>query len=188
MNEPTLADKVVALDQALADARVPHAFGGALALAYYSEPHATQDVDINVFTPAERWQEVAAILGPLGVDCTTDEAALLRDGQVRWRWGRTPVDVFFSYDELHDAMRASSRSYSFGSTTIPVLSPEHLAVCKILFNRPKDWIDLEGMLAATEGFATNEVRQWLDRFVGADDERRARFDALTKAILGEPSP
>ena len=57
---PTLAERVVALDAALAD--VPHAFGGALALAYYAEPRATIDIDLNVFVPAERFEDVAAPL------------------------------------------------------------------------------------------------------------------------------
>ena len=33
MSTPSLPEKVVAIDRALAE--VPHAFGGALALAYY---------------------------------------------------------------------------------------------------------------------------------------------------------
>jgi hypothetical protein len=45
----SLPEKVVAIDRALDD--VPHAFGGALALAYYAEPRATVDIDLNVFVP-----------------------------------------------------------------------------------------------------------------------------------------
>src|SRR5659263_502227 len=43
MTEPSLPDKVVALDRALDDASIDHAFGGALALAYYAEPRSTVD-------------------------------------------------------------------------------------------------------------------------------------------------
>ena len=57
---PTLPERVVALDGALA--RFPHAFGGALALAYYAEPRATIDIDLNVFVPADRYTDVAAPL------------------------------------------------------------------------------------------------------------------------------
>ena len=46
----------------------PHAFGGALALAYHAEPRATVDIDLNVFIPVERADEVLAPLGRLGVD------------------------------------------------------------------------------------------------------------------------
>src|SRR4029079_9320585 len=52
-----LAERIVALDEALAD--VPHAFGGALALAYYAEPRATVDIDLNLFVPATDYDDVA---------------------------------------------------------------------------------------------------------------------------------
>jgi hypothetical protein len=184
MSDLPLADKVVAIDHALAQASLPHAFGGALALAYYAEPRTTVDVDVNVFVPLERWPEVATALEPLGVDCTTDTAVLERDGWVRWHWGRSPVDVFFSYDPVHDAMRDDARRYPFGDDRIPVIAPEHLAVCKAVFDRKKDWVDLEAMLAVTEGLDLAEVRRWLDRLVGADDQRRHHFDQLARDILG----
>ncbi|HEY7952208.1 MAG TPA: hypothetical protein VID70_04420 [Solirubrobacteraceae bacterium] len=50
MSEPSLPDKVLAIHRALAQAKVAHAFGGALALAYYAEPRGTIDIDLNVFT------------------------------------------------------------------------------------------------------------------------------------------
>ena len=40
----------------------PHAFGGALALAYYAEPAATIDIDLNVFVAVDRFDDVAAPL------------------------------------------------------------------------------------------------------------------------------
>jgi len=46
-HRPSLPEKVVAIDSALTG--LPHAFGGALALAYYAEPRATVDIDVNVF-------------------------------------------------------------------------------------------------------------------------------------------
>jgi hypothetical protein len=47
---PSLPEKILAIERALTD--VPHAFGGALALAYHAEPRATIDIDLNVFLPA----------------------------------------------------------------------------------------------------------------------------------------
>lgn len=182
--EPGLAAKVVAVDRALAAARLPHAFGGALALAYYSEPRTTVDIDVNVFVPLARWPDLAAALEPLGVDCTTDAAVLERDGWIRWHWGRSPIDVFFSYDPVHDAMRSDARRYPFGDVEIPVIAPEHLIVCKLVFDRTKDWIDVQGMLAAAEGLDVAEIRTWIDALVGADDQRRRRFDDMWAEVRG----
>lgn len=48
MTEPGLADKLVAVHRSLDRAAVPHAFGGALALAYCTaEPRATMDLDAD---------------------------------------------------------------------------------------------------------------------------------------------
>lgn len=178
MTEPPLPEKVVAVHEACVGAALGHAFGGALALAYYAEPRATIDIDLNVFVAAERHGDVADALTPLGVDVTGDATALVRDGQCRWRWGRTPLDLFFAYDPFHDAMRAGARTVPFAQTTIPVLAPEHLTVCKAVFNRPKDWLDIEQILVGADALDAAEVRDWMRRIVGADDERAARLDGL----------
>jgi Nucleotidyl transferase AbiEii toxin, Type IV TA system len=167
----SLPQKVIAIHEALVGARIPHALGGALALAYYAEPRATIDVDLNVFVATERWQEVRAALAPLGVNVTVDGASLRRDGQVRLWWDRNPVDLFFSYDPFHEEMRKGTRQVPFAETTIPILAPEHLVVCKAMFDRPKDWLDIEQILAATEPLDLREIETWLERMVGPSDQR-----------------
>ncbi len=180
--EPSLPDKVVAIHDGLRAARVGHAFGGALALAYYAEPRATIDIDLNVFVPPDRHAAVYAALGPLGVADEVDETALTRDGQCRWWWGRTPVDLFFAYDELHDAMRRAARTVPFGDATIPVLAPEHLTVCKAVFDRPKDWLDIEQILVCEGDLDIPEVERWLTRIAGPDDRRTQRFGELAASV------
>src|ERR1700733_9880149 len=101
MTTPTLAQRVLALEHALSG--IPHAFGGALALAYYAEPRATIDIDLNVFVPAERFADVATPLAELGAAADDPAAAGIarRDGQVRVMWDETPIDIFFAYDAFH---------------------------------------------------------------------------------------
>ncbi len=137
MSTLTLAGRVLAIDQALAE--VPHAFGGALALAYYAEPRATIDIDLNVFLPAERFGDVAGPLARLGAatDDPAIEAIVRRDGQVRVLWDRTPIDLFFAYDAFHEAAGAARQSVPFADGTIPILAADHLMVCKVIYNRPR---------------------------------------------------
>jgi hypothetical protein len=184
MSEPSLPDKIVAVHEALTAAGLGHAFGGALALAYYAEPRATVDIDLNLFLAASDYRTVAAILDPLGVDVSISEAIVERDGQCRIRWGRTPLDLFFAYDPFHDAMDASARTVPFARTTIRVLSPEHLIVCKAAFDRPKDWLDIEQILVACEQLDLAETKRWLGRIVGEFDQRSGRFTALADQDLG----
>jgi hypothetical protein len=182
MAESSLPEKVVAIDGALTEARIPHAFGGALALAYYAEPRATIDIDVNVFVPTSRIDEIEIALVPLGVDTSVDETALERDGQCRLWWGNTAVDLFFSYDEVHKAMSQNTRRVPFGDEEFEILSPEHLVVCKASFDRAKDWMDIEQVLVAVEHFDAGEVDRWLLRLVGPDDHRKLRFDELAAQL------
>ncbi len=179
---PSLAEKVVAIHAALAAARVPHAIGGAMALAYYAEPRTTIDVDVNVFVSTDRWPAVREALSPLGVDTSVDAKALERDGQARFWWDRNAVNLFFSYDPFHEEMRRSARQVPFAGTTIPILAPEHLAVCKAVFDRPKDWIDIEQILVATNPLDLPEIEAWLEAMVGESDQRLARLREIVAQL------
>jgi hypothetical protein len=177
--EPPLPDKVIAIHEALAAAKVPHALGGALALAYYTTPRATIDIDLNVFLPASRWEEVAGALAPLGVSTgDLDATALERDGQCRLWWGDNAVDLFFAYDPIHDEMKREARQVPFGGVTLTILAPEHLAVCKAMFDRRKDWLDIEQMLLADDDLDADAVEQWLERMVGEGNPRLKRLAEL----------
>jgi hypothetical protein len=73
----------------------------------------------------------------------------------------------------------------FGDTTITILAPEDLLVCKAVFDRRKDWIDIEQMLVMTAGeLDVDGVRGDLARLAGDDDERVARFDRAVEQVLG----
>src|ERR1700726_1910602 len=148
MSTLTLAQRVLAIHAALSE--ISHAFGGALALAYYAEPRATIDIDLNVFLPAERFADVAGPLGELGaaVDDPSVAEIVERDGQVRVMWDTTPIDLFFAYDAFHHAAGTARQVVPFGEGSIPILAAEHLIVCKVVFNRPKDWVDIDSMIAA----------------------------------------
>jgi hypothetical protein len=178
--EPSLPEKVTAVHDALRAARIPHAIGGALALAYYAEPRATIDVDVNVFVSTDRWKEVVDALTELGVDAgELDTNALQRDGQCRIWWGDNPVDLFFANAEIHEAMRKEVRRAPFGGGAILILAPEHLAVCKAMLDRPKDWIDIEQMLIATDGLDVSEIEDWLIDMVGEEDSRLEKLRELS---------
>lgn len=183
--EPSLPEKVVAIHEGFRAAKIPHAIGGALALAYYAEPRATIDVDVNVFVPVGRWQDVVDALTSLGVDAGgLDPVALERDGQCRLWWGDNAVDLFFANEEIHEEMPERVRRVPFADTTVPILAPEHLAVCKAMFDRPKDWIDIEQMLIAADDFDVSEVQRWLKRMVGEGDPRLQHLSELKASSLG----
>jgi hypothetical protein len=185
-DDPTLDRKVVVLSEALRDAQIPYAFGGALALAYYAVPRATIDVDINVFVAPDQFDHVVEALAPLGVAASSkDRARVARDGQTRLRWSTTPVDLFFAYDEFHFHAATRIRRVPFGSDTIPILAAEDLLVCKVVFDRRKDWIDIEQTLLSTAGtLDLDDVRQRVRAIVGIGDDRVTRFERAVADVLG----
>jgi hypothetical protein len=186
-SELSLSEKIVELARVFGASDVPFAFGGALALAYYAEPRATVDVDINVFVAPDAVDRVSAVLRDLGVPTSAaDRRLVLRDGQVRLHWGTTPLDLFFAYDRFHFHAAERVRTVPFGSDTIPVLAPEDLLVCKVVFNRRKDWIDIEQVLLLTAGnLDLDDVRRWVGAITGADDDRFIHFDRAVNDVLGE---
>jgi hypothetical protein len=187
MAELSLPDKIVAIDRALDGAEIRHAFGGALALAYYTEPRATIDVDVNVFVPPARFGDVVTTLAPLGVRSDADATTVERTGQCRLWWNTTPIDIFFAYDAIHAAMEHSSRRVPFGDVSIAILSAEHLVVCKAAFERPKDWIDIEQVLVLHPAIGRDEIVRWLGRLLGPEDRRTRRVETLLDEMLG-PEP
>jgi hypothetical protein len=178
MSTPTLAERILAIEGALS--AVPHAFGGALALAYYAEPRATIDIDLNVFLPVEQFSEVAAPLNLLGVaaDDPSFAALILSDGQARVMWDATPIDLFFAYDPFHDAAASARKIVPFGDETIPILGVDHLIVCKAVFNRPKDWIDIDSVLEGDTNLDAAEILRWVARIAGDEDPRYNRIASV----------
>ena len=175
MTRLSLPDKIVAIDRALK--AVPHAFGGAISLAYHADPRATVDIDVNVFVPAERAAEALDPLGQLGADIHAAAETAARDGQVRIMWDNIPIDLFFSYDPFHAAADHAAISVPFADHTIHVLCATHLSIFKAVFNRPKDWIDIEAMIALGTHINTAEALRWIGRIAGDEDPKFERLAA-----------
>lgn len=184
-----LGDQLLAVHDGLDAAGIPHAIGGAIALGYcVLEPRGTRDVDVNVFVDPQRARDVFAAM-PEGVELSGVQLEHAeRDGQVRLRWGITPIDLFLSVLPFHDRVQAHIREVPFEGRTIPVLDCTGLAVFKAMFDRTRDWADMEAMVEArTIDF--DETIHWIREMVG-DDERVEKLAALRagRRSQGEPPP
>ncbi len=178
MKSPDLATKVVAVHDSLERAQIRHAFGGALALAYYVlDVRATKDIDVNIFVSPTNVEEVVAAL-PTGIASdAADVKDVRRDAQVRLWWDETPVDLFFDVDALHRQAAAHVRTVPFAGTHIPILGSTELTVFKMLFARPKDWLDIAEMLRAGV-IDVGAVAAAFGCLPGADDKLLQRFHEL----------
>jgi hypothetical protein len=174
----SIVEQVTGLHRALADRDLPHAFGGALALAWCTQrARGTIDIDINVFVEPSKGALVFDAF-PAGITHSKRElAALLRDGQVRLKWDGTPVDLFLNTTAFHREVEGRLRVERFAEADIPFLSCDDLAVFKAFFNRSRDWVDLEEMHAA----GTIDIAQVvtvLSTYLGPTDDRIARLLAI----------
>jgi hypothetical protein len=174
----SLVDKIVLIHEHLDTAALSHAFGGALALAFYTEtPRATADIDCNVFLDAQHAKTAFAAL-PEGVSWTAaDVDTVVRDGQVRVMFDSSPLDLFLDVAELHQYAKTTIRTVPFAGTEIPILSPTSLAVFKAMFDRPQDWVDL-GAMAEVGHLDKVATSGWLVTILGAGDPRIGRIAAL----------
>lgn len=174
-----LATKIVRVHELLESMRVPHQFGGAIALAWYRNPRATTDIDLNVTVAPENAGPILGALEHLGVTISQrDREAIGRDGQTRLIWDRSYLDVFFATVDLHQEMARDARGVGFGPVEIPILSPEHLVVCKATFDRPKDWVDIAEMVSWGTTIDKAAVLRWVERILGVDSEQHSRLAAL----------
>ena len=174
----TLPEKIVAVHRSLDAGGIPHAFGGAIALAYHTlNPRGTSDIDVNVFVPATDPGAALAALPPEVPQPHGTAEAIGREGQVRLWWEETPVDVFFDYDPVHARAAQNIRRVEFAGERIPILGPDELALFKAVFDRTQDWADIEALTAAgTVDFP--RVCELLVKLVGRGDARVARLDRL----------
>ncbi|MHB8465958.1 MAG: hypothetical protein ACYDH6_07915 [Acidimicrobiales bacterium] len=178
----SLAEKVVAIHRALGDAALPHAFGGALALAWCTQqPRGTSDIDVNVFVPPSSVDEVLDALPAIVTRGPQEIRQLRGDGQTRLHWDATPIDIFLNTSAFHETAMARVSLEPFAGEMIPFLACSDLAVFKAFFDRRRDWADLEEMVVA-RSIDVERVVDVLAAHLGADDPRIAQLRAIEGEI------
>jgi hypothetical protein len=173
-----LAERLLAVHDSLTKAGLAHAFGGAIALGYCTlEPRGTRDLDVNVFVPPNRAGDVLGALPAAVTVKAVDSEQLSREGQVRVWWEDTPIDLFLDVLTFHREVAKSVRHVSFMDRTIPVLGCTALAVFKAMFDRTRDWADIEAMVEVS-AIDLDEAARWTRKMDGPDSARARRLVSL----------
>lgn len=173
-----LASRLIEIHDALTAADLPHAFGGAIALAYCTEdPRGTRDLDVNVFVEPQLAKGVFAAL-PDGVTRRAADLELAQgEGEVRLWWQDTPIDIFFNVHPFHEEVARGVRQVSFSGRAIPVVGCTALAVFKALIGRTKDWADIEEMVERGE-MSVADATGWLTQIAGPGSPSATHMRAL----------
>lgn len=187
MSEPSFDAAAVArtLADALEQGGFPYAIGGAIAYGYFGAARGTKDVDVNLFMSVEDARPALDALVRTGVRLDVEES--MRRGRERGDavgyFGLMRIDLFFSSIELHEEAARRTRTVLLMGRPVRILSPEDTVILKLFFNRGKDWVDVE-RLVARQGpvLDRSEIRRWLVDGVGEDDERVRRWDELCRDL------
>jgi hypothetical protein len=173
-----LAERLIAVHDALTKAGLPHAIGGAIALGYCTlEPRGTRDLDFNIFVTREHVAEVRAALPDAVTVTTANVEEAERDGQTRVWWDDTPIDIFLNVLPFHDEVATNVRHVPFMDRTIPVLDCGALAVFKAMFDRTKDWADIEAMVEGNS-IDIDKTATQIQALDGPDSHRAQRLLTL----------
>lgn len=182
-----LVDLVLDVDHHLDAGGIPHAFGGALALAYVAEPRGTVDIDVNVFTMFDEVDAALSALGALGLrpERPREEWMPMAGIRLRQQGGLHPVDVFPSLDERYSEVERRCVRHPFGPgrVELPFLAPEDLVVFKLSFGRDKDWVDVRAITRSGHHLDIDYVERQLVGLRGpAMHPRVARLRSMRRSM------
>ena len=170
-------------------AGLDHAVGGALALGFYAEPRGTLDVDLNIFVDADEPGEALDALSGGGVAIDHEHAipTIASRGDLFLRHRGCRLDLFFNSIPFHASASRRTREVHLLGSRVPILSPEDLIVLKLLFNRHKDIVDIERIVAAGTALDWPYIRHWLIECVGEEDARMATLNTLREEDARRPA-
>jgi hypothetical protein len=179
--DETVTSVVLRLVDVLEASGEIYAFGGAIALAAWSEPRATADVDVILWIESEHLARAVELIRSAGVnvDGESAKAQVSARGMFAGMAGAVRVDVFIPSIPFYSEAKARRVATTIAGRATFVHSAEVLAVFKLLFFRPKDLLDIERMLQIQgPTFDRDFVRQALVDMVDETDPRIEKWDAI----------
>lgn len=168
----SLVDAIASIIDQLESAGIDYAIGGAVSYSAWAEPRATRDIDLNIWVTSDRLDYALDVLAAAGV--YVDRAVAHNDADERGMFvgnhGEYRVDVFVPSVPFYAEALQRRRRVRLANRDTWVLSPETLAVFKMLFYRPKDLVDVQRLLEVQGSRMDPEfVRRSLVEMLGEDD-------------------
>lgn len=203
MVEPTpssgLAEALVAALDALAAAGAKHALLGGLAVNFHGVPRLTLDIDVVLRLPRVAWPGLLQQLEARGFryarpgDPERSQQDVLeevaRDSLTALWHGDFRLDLLCATDPLHAEALDRSIPVHALDRDIPVVRAEHLILLKWIAARPKDLLDVDGILA-DQGPALDLaiVRTWLPAIEASGGLSALAFEERVRRIVGGAPP
>ncbi len=165
MDAPNAVER---LARVLDAARTRYAIIGGHAVNSWLEPRFTADIDVTVAADVAELTRLRDLLSQSGYVVTREYGADLPSGPDFVRWTSSEGDVVELQLAKTEFQEQVIRRAVVGSRGAKVATPEDLVVLKLIADRAKDRIDLEGLVALESldwAYVEHWARQWdvLDR-------------------------
>jgi hypothetical protein len=175
--------------ECLVKADIPYMVIGGQAVIQYGRPRFTQDIDITMgLAPSELQRLLAALPSntfhplPGNIEDFVNNNWVL---PVEHRQSKSRIDFIFSITPFEREAILNSREIEVAGMPVKYISPEDLAVQKIIAGRPRDIEDVIGIMNQLgKTFNIKKVEQdlkslaeetenpeWLDRWLQLKKER-----------------
>lgn len=181
----SLVRLVVDIHRVLADADVPHAYGGALAFGYHAEARGTRDADLSVFVDREQVDPVLDVLATIGIRplAAPPERMPIAGIPMARPGDEEELDLFPSLHERYAEIEARCEIHPYGPEDVPIpfLSAQDVILFKLSFGREKDWVDLRSLAAWNPDVDIDSIAELLLELRGRTMHPRiARFRAMLR--------
>lgn len=178
------------LANALDAGGIPYAVGGAIAFGVWADPRGTYDVDINLFIDHPALDAALDVLTAAGVQFDRDAArkADVEGDVIVGRYAGMRIDLFTPSIPFAWEAMSTRRRLRGPSGEAYYLSPEAIAIFKLLFFRGKDIVDVEKLVEVQGGDLDRAyIRGWMVSMMGEDDERLVAWDRIVAAAAPSDS-
>jgi len=160
-----------ALSVFLRESALPAVIVGGVAASLLGRPRLTQDIDVLVDVPDEGWDQLLAIAAKQGIapriDAPLDFARRTRVLLLRHTASGIDIDVIFGALQFEREAVEAGTAVTVGSTSLRLPRVEDLMIMKAIAHRPRDLVDLEGLLLAHPEADIDRIRRWVGEFAGA---------------------
>lgn len=158
---------------------------GGLAVALLARPRLTRDIDGLVMLPAGKWMAFAELGKQFGfVPRDAQFLKYLHAGRMMLlRHEATQIDVDIAMGDLAFETEALDRAtrIKVAGVTVPLPTPEDLVIMKAIAHRDRDFVDIDGLLAAYPKLDKKRVRHWVRIFAEMLDAPEI-YDDLEKRL------
>jgi Nucleotidyl transferase of unknown function (DUF2204) len=162
-----LADLVRWLDAA----KMPSMVIGGVAASVLGQPRLTQDVDALAILPEADWANAVSAGAPHGIlpriESALDFARRSRVLLMRHAASGIDIDLTFGRLSFEQTAIENSEIHDIGGVRVRLPRVEDLIIMKAIARRPKDLLDIEGLLAAHPETDLVTVRRWVREFATA---------------------